>query len=402
MNILKNIKKVAVGISGGVDSAVAALLLKRKGYEVVGVFMKNWDLTDENGHCSSEADQNDACFVCHKLSIPFHEVNFVKPYWNQVFEELINDYKNGFTPNPDILCNKYIKFRRFCDHATDRLGCDYIATGHYARRSFPEIDSCTSTVRLLKAKDPDKDQTFFLSQIPQNSLQKTLFPLGDFMKTEVKKIALENGLEKIAKKKESMGMCFIGNRHFPSFIDDYVDAKEGVFMDIDSGKIVGRHSGKHQFTVGQSCKLGGFVDKVYVARKNENEDIYVAMGHEHPVFYGKHVFTTSPHWIHSEPYELSRSWVLSCQFRFQHRNPLIDCVVFKRPSNELLVVLDDPLRALTPGQFAVLYRGEECLGSARITYAGPSEHTLRAGQGDSCHLSDLDSIQEQAAKKCTN
>uniref|UniRef100_A0A0K8T8H0 tRNA-5-taurinomethyluridine 2-sulfurtransferase n=1 Tax=Lygus hesperus TaxID=30085 RepID=A0A0K8T8H0_LYGHE len=329
MNILRNIKKVAVGISGGVDSAVAALLLKRKGYEVVGVFMKNWDLTDENGYCSTEADLDDACFVCQKLNIPFHEVNFVKPYWNQVFEELISDYQNGLTPNPDILCNKYIKFKRFCDHATDRLGCDFIATGHYARRSFPETDSSSSAVRLLKAKDPDKDQTFFLCQIPQNSLQKTLFPLGDFMKSEVKKIAAENGLEKIAKKKESMGMCFIGNRHFPSFIEDYVAAKEGVFIDIDSGKIVGRHTGKHQFTIGQGCKLAGFVEKVYVARKNENEDIYVAMGHEHPVFYGRHVFTSPAHWIRTEPHELARGSFLSCQFRFQHRNPLINCIAFQ-------------------------------------------------------------------------
>lgn len=378
MKILKPLRKIAVGVSGGVDSAVAALTLKNRGHHVIGVFMKNWDLTDEMGHCSTEADRTDAMYVCDKLDIPFHEVNFVKPYWNDVFQELLDSYQNGMTPNPDILCNKFIKFHRFCDYAFNKLGCDTIATGHYARISPPDR---SGAVCLLRARDPNKDQTFFLCQIPQSSLQHTLFPLGDFIKSDVKRIAAENHLEKIAKKKESMGMCFIGNRHFPSFIEDYVGSKEGHFIDIDSGKIVGRHFGKHRFTVGQRCKLGGFNERLYVARRTENEDIYIAAGHEHPIFYGRYVYTAPAHWIHSRPPELSRSF-LRCQFRFQHRDPLIGCTVYERSNGHLLVVLDEPIRALTPGQYSVFYKGEECLGSSPIVYSGPSEFVVTSNKND--------------------
>ncbi|BES96108.1 tRNA methyl transferase [Nesidiocoris tenuis] len=374
MHLLKLAKKIAVGVSGGVDSAVAAHLLKKQGHEVVGVFMRNWDVADETGNCNVDADVNDAAHICDKIGIPFQQVDFVKAYWNEVFDDLVNDYENRLTPNPDILCNKFIKFKRFAEFATEKLGCELIATGHYARRTFP--DDSSSSARLLRGVDLVKDQTFFLSQIPQEALKKTLFPLGDLLKSQVKKIAFENGLERIASKKESMGMCFIGSRRFQHFIEDYIVAKEGVFVDVDTGKTLGRHNGQHHFTVGQRCKLGGLPSRSYVARKMVNEAILAASGHRHPLFFGRIVFTSPPHWIHSKPTHLVHGHLLRCQFRFQHREPPVSCAVFANENQELTVLLNEPLRALTPGQFSVFYSRNECLGSSRIKYAGPSEYVL--------------------------
>lgn len=373
--ICKELKRVAVGISGGVDSAVAAFLLKRKGYDVIGVFMKNWDLIDETGVCSVEKDFCDAQEVCSSLQIPFYEANFVKEYWTKVFEELVCDYRAGWTPNPDILCNKNIKFNYFIDFAINKLGADGIATGHYARSIICQ-DIKPLSAKLLKARDPIKDQTFFLSQISQFSLCRTIFPLGNLFKSNVKKIAIENNLCKFAQKKESMGICFIGRRNFQDFISEYIAPSEGNFIDIDSGSIVGKHRGKHNWTIGQRCRIGGSKKRYYVAFKTSSEDILVALGHNHPALFTDSLTTEEPFWIHTEPNDLKYAGILKCEFRFQHGKPLVNCLLYKLGSNKLLVKLSHTLRALTPGQYAVFYKGEECLGSARILHTGPSQYSL--------------------------
>lgn len=220
---MKMIRNVAVGISGGVDSAVTALLLKNKGFNVTGVFMKNWDIRDETGNCTVEKDYEDARWICDKLKIPLIQLDFVKEYWNEVFSDLLEKYQTGYTPNPDILCNKNIKFNKFFDVARNRFQADAIATGHYANTSFGaylENFKENTNVHLLQAYDSNKDQTFFLNQIPQQTLRRCMFPLGNYLKNHVKMIAKEAGLHKIAQKKESMGICFVGKREFQDFISE--------------------------------------------------------------------------------------------------------------------------------------------------------------------------------------
>ncbi|XP_073981358.1 mitochondrial tRNA-specific 2-thiouridylase 1 isoform X2 [Rhodnius prolixus] len=339
--------------------------------------MKNWDLLDETGICSVEKDLIDAVYICDKLGISFHEVNFVKHYWNEVFSELIQDYEMGLTPNPDILCNKRIKFNHFFDFAIKHLGCDAIATGHYAQSSYGgNFEKCPELgVKLYKALDQNKDQTFFLSQIPQHALKRTIFPLGVLTKNKVKSIAFENKLEKIASKKESMGMCFIGNRNFKRFIEDYIKPQRGNLLDVDSGKVIGTHFGKHTWTIGQRCNLGGLKQPYYIAQKSSNQDIWAAIGHNHPTLYTNSLTTDKPYWIYQEPFELSSSRIMVCDFRFQHREPLVNCSVLKLYNGGLHIVLQSYLRAVTPGQYAVFYKGQECLGSAKILSPGPSQRS---------------------------
>ncbi|XP_046402250.1 mitochondrial tRNA-specific 2-thiouridylase 1 isoform X1 [Ischnura elegans] len=377
---MATIKRVISAVSGGIDSAVSTLLLKNKGYEVIGVYMQNWDLLDEKGVCSSQNDISDAEWVCQKIGIPFHVVNFVKEYWLEVFSNLVNDYESGLTPNPDILCNRHIKFEAFYKHATEELGGDAISTGHYARTTFGEylqnFDS-TKGVHLLKARDERKDQTFFLSQIHQRALQRSIFPLGDMKKSAVKKFAAAEKFAPLLKKKESMGICFIGSRNFQEFISEYVTSHPGNFVDVDSGKIVGRHDGIHQWTIGQRSRIGGCKEPFYIVEKDPStQNIYVAMGTRHPALYTDLVMTDTPHWIHSPPPQLVKDGVLDCDFRFQHTHSLLKCQVFCAHSGRLIIRLAKPLRAITPGQYAVLYLDEECLGSARITTPGPTLHAL--------------------------
>ncbi|XP_064278167.1 mitochondrial tRNA-specific 2-thiouridylase 1 isoform X2 [Passer domesticus] len=257
-------RRVACALSGGVDSAVAALLLRRRGYQVTGVFMKNWDPLDEQGACSIDRDCEDAYRVCQKLDIPFHQVSYVKEYWNEVFSDLLKEYELGRTPNPDILCNKHIKFNYFLHYAMDNLGADAIATGHYARTSLEDEEvfqqkhtkrpqklfrnrfEVRNTVKLLQGADLFKDQTFFLSQISQDALRKTIFPLGDLTKNFVKKIAAEHDLHHVLKKKESMGVCFIGERNFENFLLEYLEPQPGNFVSIEDKKVMGRHKGTMQ------------------------------------------------------------------------------------------------------------------------------------------------------------
>ncbi|KAF7265185.1 mitochondrial tRNA-specific 2-thiouridylase 1 [Rhynchophorus ferrugineus] len=372
-------KRVALGVSGGVDSAIAALLLKRRGFDVQAVFMKNWDIIDETGICKSDDDYNDARYLCNKLDIPLHQVNFVKEYWNEVFCNLIKEYENGYTPNPDIMCNRNIKFNYFYKYAMEKLNVDAIATGHYARTNFgPFLGNYDSkkSVRLLRAQDTRKDQTFFLCQISQNALKKTMFPLGDMLKWEVKHMAVENNLEKFALKPESMGICFIGSRNFQNFITEYIKDKSGNFVDIETGKVVGQHRGLHQWTIGQRSKLQSVPEALYVSRKNKKDNtIYVVPATKHPDLHTTTIITLKPHWICSEPSELLENHILHCDFKFQHTEDWVPCRVCKT-SEGLVIKLDRAKRAVTPGQFAVFYKGEECLGSAVIANAGATNFSV--------------------------
>lgn len=400
-----------LGMSGGVDSAVSALLLKRKGYEVIGIFMRNWDIKNEKGHCQSDIDAEDAEWVCRQLDIPFREVNFVKEYWNDVFTYMLDEYKAGCTPNPDILCNKNMKFSTFLNHARDTHNTEVIATGHYARTSFGEDlqhYNPSKGARLLQAVDRWKDQTFYLSQIPQKSLQHTMFPVGDYNKDVVRKIAESAKLSRVAHKRDSTGICFIGTRNFQDFISEYIEDKPGQFIDLDTREPVGYHQGIHQWTVGQRCLLPGMKKAYFVAEKQkESNNIIVVAGSDHPALYASTLFTEPFYWIHSPPPKLFSEGQLECMFRFQHTHSLIPCVITTHSNNpwhhsptqnNMAISLAEPTRAITPGQFAVLYHGDECLGSARIMRPGPSLYTLNVNE---CRTRILQERAEEPSLVCS-
>ncbi|XP_058464508.1 mitochondrial tRNA-specific 2-thiouridylase 1 isoform X1 [Malaya genurostris] len=369
-------RKVVVGISGGVDSAVTAYLLKKKGYKIQGAFMKNWDLIDESGYCSGEQDWIDAQKLCRQLNIPLQQVNFVKEYWLEVFGNFLADYNIGVTPNPDILCNKHIKFNLFFKQAREKMGADAIATGHYARTNFgPFLENydAKSKVHLLTGLDEIKDQTFFLSQISSEALRYTMFPIGGMRKAAVKQLAIDVGLSWFAKKKESMGICFVGKRSFQDFIAEYIESKPGDFVDFNTGKVVGRHKGIHHWTVGQKAKIGGCLRPYYIFQKDvHNNVIYLASGIDNPLLMTDMLYVEKPVWINM-PTQLEND-VWNCEFRFQHTKPLVPCSIIATDDrgDHLFVKLDVPLTAITPGQYAVFYKHGECFGSARIIKPGPS------------------------------
>ncbi|XP_019947624.2 mitochondrial tRNA-specific 2-thiouridylase 1 isoform X2 [Paralichthys olivaceus] len=373
---------------------------RRSGFSVTGVYMKNWDPVDERGVCSTEKDCEDAYRVCHTLNIPFHQVSYVKEYWHEVFSYLLKEYEKGRTPNPDILCNKHIKFNHFHKYAINTLGADAMATGHYARTSQEDEDVFQQThiapsttlfrdrfeirnpARLYKGADLLKDQTFFLSQISQDALRQTMFPLAGLTKEFVKKIAAEAGFHYILKKKESMGICFIGERNFENFILEYLEPKPGNFVSIEDGKIMGTHKGWFTLTLGQRARIGGQRDAWFVVDKDiTTGDVFVAPTTNHPALFRDTVRTDRFHWLTVDPPpELARTQMMDCHFRFIHQMPLIPCTVTLNMNGSVWISLSQPIRALTPGQFAVLYKGDECLGSGKITQLGPSEHTLQQGR----------------------
>ncbi|VDI60297.1 tRNA-specific 2-thiouridylase [Mytilus galloprovincialis] len=374
------LKKIVCGMSGGVDSSVAAYMLKKRGHEVIGLFMKNWDIADEKGKCSSDADREDAQYVCDRLQIPLQDVNFVKEYWNEVFSTLIKGYENGYTPNPDVLCNQHIKFKHFFDHAIDNIGADAIATGHYVKTSvFENLEQPNTSegIKLMLPLDQWKDQTLFLSQIPQRALQKSVFPLGDILKKDVKKIAESIGLDRIAKKKESMGICFIGKRNFQSFVEQYIEQKPGNFVDVETGEIVGTHKGAHYWTIGQRTHLSG-LDKAYFVSSFDitSQTVYVAKGTDHPALFFETLFTEPVHWIHRPPRDLIQNQMCDVGFRYQHVHPISPCTLTLSGGNSLIVSLAQPMRSIAAGQYAVFYKDNECLGSARILRTGPSLYVL--------------------------
>lgn len=394
------LRHIVCAMSGGVDSSVTALLLKRRGYNVTGVFMKNWDILDEKGVCTSERDCEDAYKVCQSLDIPFHQVSYVKEYWNEVFSNLLKEYERGRTPNPDILCNKHIKFNHFHQYAINTLGADAMATGHYARTSqedeelfqqrrvappttlFRDRFEIRSPVRLHQGADLLKDQTFFLSQIPQDALRRTMFPLAGLTKDYVKKMAAEAGFHHTLRKKESMGICFIGERNFEEFILEYLEAKPGNLVSIVDGKVMGAHKGWFTLTLGQRARIGGQKDPWFVVDKDVTTgDVFVGPTTNHPALFRDTLRTNRFHWITVDPPpELVRTQMMECHFRFLHQMPLVPCTVTLNMDASVWIMLAKPIRALTPGQFAVLYKGDECLGSGKIIRLGPSEHTLQLGR----------------------
>lgn len=349
--------RVVVGMSGGVDSSVAALLLKEQGYDVVGIFMKNWDDTDEFGVCTATEDFDDVVRVCNQLDIPYYSVNFEKQYWDKVFTYFLDEYKAGRTPNPDVMCNKEIKFKAFLDHAVS-LGADYLATGHYA-----QIRNTDGKIEMLRGADDNKDQTYFLNQLSQDVLEKVMFPLGHLPKPEVRKIAKEHGLV-TAEKKDSTGICFIGERNFKEFLSEYLPAQPGDMMTMD-GEVKGKHDGLMYYTLGQrqGLGIGGAGDPWFVVGKNLKENVlYVEQGYSNELLYSDALLATDVNWINPETVEKE----FTCTAKFRYRQTDSPVTVTIQENGELHVAFEEPERAITPGQAVVFYDGEVCLGGGTI------------------------------------
>ena len=355
-------KKVIVGMSGGVDSSVSAYLLQQQGYQVAGLFMKNWEEDDNEEYCSAATDLADAQAVCDKLGIELHTVNFAAEYWDNVFELFLAEYKAGRTPNPDILCNREIKFKAFLEFAAEDLGADYIATGHYVRRR--DIDG---TTQLLRGVDTNKDQSYFLYTLSHEQVAQSLFPVGELEKPEVRKIAEQLDLA-TAKKKDSTGICFIGERKFRDFLGRYLPAQPGKIMTVD-GEEIGQHQGLMYHTLGQRKGLGiggtkdGGEDPWYVVEKDlENNVLLVAQGHDHPSLYSQGLIAQQLHWVDrktvTEPFR--------CVVKTRYRQPDIACTVTPIDDERIEVRFDEPVAAVTPGQSAVFYIDEVCLGGGVI------------------------------------
>ena len=355
-------KTVVVGMSGGVDSSVAALILKEQGYNVIGLFMNNWEETNENGVCTSEEDFADVRRVASKIGIPYYSVNFAKEYMDRVFSYFLTEYNAGRTPNPDVLCNREIKFKDFKEKAMD-LGADYIATGHYC-----DILHDNGVHYLLKAKDQNKDQTYFLNQLSQSQLDKVLFPLGKMDKAEVRAIAEKYGLA-TATKKDSTGICFIGERNFRAFLEGYIPNKKGKIMTYD-GKVLGEHLGLMYYTIGQRKGLGIGGQKGdegsrwFVIEKDlKNNVLYVAHGSEEKL-YSRGLIMKECNWIPREPTEK----VFECTGKFRYRQPEQKCTVYIY-NDYIEVKFFEKQRAITEGQFAVFYQGDRCIGGGVIEKA---------------------------------
>ncbi len=354
-------KKVVIGMSGGVDSSVAAYLLLKEGYEVIGLFMRNWDSLvnhdilgnpDLNQNiCPQEQDYNDALVVCKKLNIPLHRIDFVKEYWDYVFTYFLDELKKGRTPNPDIMCNKYIKFDMFVQKAKE-LGADYIATGHYAR-----VDHG----RLLRAVDQNKDQTYFLSQVDGKQFQNVLFPLGNLTKQEVRKIAEQQQLI-TARKKDSTGICFIGERNFRNFLKNYLPNIPGDIVNIETKEVLGKHIGLMYYTIGQrrGLDLGGNETRLFVVGKDlEKNVLYVALGEDNSYLYSDQAYINEVNWISEK-----RPEKCTCKFRYRQKDN--DVTLQYLENGDLLVSYPQQVKAVTPGQACVLYLGDECLGGGII------------------------------------
>jgi len=353
--------KVVVGLSGGVDSSVAAYLLTQQGYDVIGVFMKNWEEDDTDDYCSAAEDMADAKSIADKLDIPFKTINFSAEYWDRVFEYFLEEYRAGRTPNPDVMCNKEIKFKAFLDYAIV-LGANYIATGHYVR-----VDRSSGSSLMLRGIDSNKDQSYFLYTLNQEQLNKSLFPVGELEKNDVRKIAEEQGFV-TADKKDSTGICFIGERKFKDFLEQFIPAQPGDIED-EHGKIIGKHCGLMYHTLGQrkGIGIGGLADKSeqpwYVVAKDLKRNVLVVgQGHNHPLMLSKGLIASQFHWI--QPDNISDSFRCTAQSRYRQQN--FDCLVERVDQENWRVTFDEKQRAVTPGQSVVLYKNEQCLGGGII------------------------------------
>jgi len=347
-------KTVIVGMSGGVDSSVAALLLKKEGYRVIGLFMKNWEETDEEGRCTSSYDFEDVAKVCAQIDIPYYTVNFVEEYQTKVFSEFLEELGKGLTPNPDILCNREIKFKVFLQKARE-LGADFVATGHYCRTD--------AEGRLLKGLDPDKDQSYFLHAVEPGALQNVLFPIGHLRKTEVRSLAKKEGLA-TSEKKDSTGICFIGKRNFKPFLAKYIGYTPGPFETL-SGQMVGEHDGAAFYTIGQrkGMGLGGEGEPWYVVGKDEKRNVvFVERGENHPALYRSCLEAKSLTWIKEPPPNIP----YRCTAKIRYRQTDQSCVIEKILDGTANVLFDVSQRAITPGQSIAFYQGELCLGGGII------------------------------------
>jgi len=354
--------KVIVGMSGGVDSSVSAYLLKQQGYQVEGLFMKNWEEDDTDDYCSAAADLADAQAVCDTLGIELHTINFAAEYWDNVFEYFLAEYRAGRTPNPDILCNKEIKFKAFLEFAAEELGADYIATGHYVRRR--DIDG---HVQLLRGLDSNKDQSYFLYTLSEQQLSQSLFPVGELEKPQVRRIAEQQGLI-TAKKKDSTGICFIGERKFRDFLGQYLPAKPGAIETVD-GEVIGEHQGLMYHTLGQrkGLGIGGLKEASdapwYVVDKDlERNVLIVAQGADHPALFANGLIASQLHWVDRQV----RQQPFRCSVKTRYRQTDIPCLVEPQGSDSIKVTFDAPQAAVTPGQSAVFYDNEICLGGGVI------------------------------------
>ena len=354
-------EKVIVGISGGVDSAVAALLLKNTGYEVEGLFMRNWD-SNINGDylgnpndftdiCPQEKDYNDAVNLCNKLGIKLHRIDFIKEYWDYVFTYFLEELKKGRTPNPDLLCNKFIKFDLFIKEAK-KLGADFVATGHYAK---------LEDGKLKRSVDLNKDQTYFLADVKKEQFANVLFPVGDYTKPEIRKIAEENDLN-VAHKKDSTGICFIGERNYQKFIENYLKPNPGDIVDVDTKKVIGRHTGLMNYTIGQRRNVGisGNSKRHYVCGKNVEKNIlYVAFGEDNKYLLSDECIIDNCNFISS-----LRPTFCTAKFRYRDKDHPVELEYLE--NNKVRVKFQEKVKAVTPGQACVLYLGEECLGCGFI------------------------------------
>lgn len=356
---MSQLPRVVLGMSGGVDSSVAALMLKEQGYDVIGVFMKNWDDTDEFGHCTAEEDAEDVRRVCDQIGIPFYTVNFEKQYMDKVFAYFLDEYRNGRTPNPDVMCNREIKFGEFLNKALD-LGAEFIATGHYA-----QVENRDGELVLLRGNDPGKDQTYFLHALNQYQLSKAMFPIGHLPKPKVREIAATAELA-TAKKKDSTGVCFIGERDFKEFLSNYLPAQPGDMCTVD-GEIKGRHDGLMYYTLGQRQGLGiggaGTGEPWFVADKDlERNVLIVVQGDKHPRLYSQGLTAVNVNWISTRKPE--GEYRCTAKFRYRQADQGVTMKFLDDTSIE--VIFDQPQKAITPGQSVVFYDGEICLGGGII------------------------------------
>ena len=351
-------KTVVVGMSGGVDSSVSAYLLKKQGFNVIGLFMKNWQ-SEPGEVCTSEIDFRDASEVCDMLDIPLHKANFSDDYWDRVFKQFLSEHEKGRTPNPDILCNREIKFKSFYDYAL-KIGADFIATGHYAK-----VENDGGEAKLYRSKDIDKDQTYFLHEVSSKEFSKTIFPLSDIYKSEVRDIARELNLN-IHSKKDSVGICFVGEKNLRDFLNRFIKFKKGNILNTDN-EIVGEHNGSILYTIGQrqGLGIGGIKDKDelpwYVYGKNiSKNEIYVCQGVDNQLLYTENITLDKIHWIN----DLKEFKHLDCLVQIRHRHKPVKCNI---EFNEgFRVMFDEEIRGVAPGQSAVFYKDNLCLGGGVI------------------------------------
>lgn len=352
--------RVVVGMSGGVDSSVTALLLKQQGYDVIGIFMKNWDDTDEFGVCTADEDADDVRRVCAQIGIPNYTVNFEKEYYDKVFQYFLDEYRAGRTPNPDVMCNREIKFGEFLQKAMD-LGADYVATGHYA-----QVEETNGEFRLLRGVDRNKDQTYFLNALNQKQLSKAMFPIGGYTKPQIREIAEAAGLA-TAKKKDSTGVCFIGEKNFREFLSNYLPARSGDIRTFD-GEVKGRHDGLMYYTLGQRQGLGigggGSGEPWFVADKDlERNILYVVQGGDDPRLFSHRLEASGVSWIAGHAPSDRR---FACTAKFRYRQPDQEVTVTMTGADTCVVEFAVPQKAITPGQAVVFYDGEVCLGGGTI------------------------------------